>query len=134
MLLKIQDFVNTYRYVLQSAPIILSSQYELKVNQPFIKLSNQPTIAHLRSWHNASKTVIYLVLVKASNQNRNVYAVLTIIYRIQRPCIYTSSIQSKKGQRYSDHYYWNKSIEGKDKDKPCIDLNTLILYSHRQPK
>lgn len=60
---QIQDFVNTYRYVLQSAPIILSSQYKLKVNQPFIKLSNQPTIVHLRSWYNASKAVIYLVLV-----------------------------------------------------------------------
>ena len=87
MLLKIQDFVNTYRYVLQSAPIILSSQYELKVNQPFIKLSNQPTIAHLRSWHNASKAsdIFSLGLGLKPNTVRHVYGVLTIIYRIQKP-------------------------------------------------
>ena len=54
---------HTGTYFKESAPIILSSQYELKVNQPFIKLSNQPTIVHLRSWYNASKAVIYLVLV-----------------------------------------------------------------------
>lgn len=84
MLLKIQDFVNTYRYVLQSAPIILSSQYKLKVNQPFIKLSNQPTIVHLRRWHNASKASDIFGLGLGLKPNRNV-SVLTIIYRIQRP-------------------------------------------------